>query len=313
MKKFQIKKILIIKHGSLGDVLNSTSIIKAISDKYNFSEIAILTTSSYSSFFKKFNNNFKIYIDERAGFYKTFKLLKDIRNKKIDLIIDLQNSNRTFYYNLLFKIFSKVTISSTHKFSDYRYKYSKTNPPSVIKGLINQVNLIKISPDDKPYLSFFNKDIVGIFDFLDKSFFIINPGCSNKNSYKKWASINYAEICKYLIKNNIVPIIIGTETDRECVEKIKSIVPSSISLLNKSPLDVIYNLSFKAVGAISNDTGPAHLIASTGCNIHLVLSSKSNVKTVIPQSHNVTYNQADAINDIMPETVIIYINKILNA
>ena len=68
-----------------------------------------------------------------------------------------------------------------------------------------------------------------------------------------------------------------------------------------------------AVGAISNDTGPAHLIASTGCKIHLILSSKSNVKTVIPQSNNVTYNQDDNINDINPESVFIHINKILHA
>ena len=52
MKKFQYNRILIIKHGSLGDVLNSTSIIKAIYDKYSSSEIIILTTNAYSSFFK---------------------------------------------------------------------------------------------------------------------------------------------------------------------------------------------------------------------------------------------------------------------
>lgn len=312
MKKYQFKKILIIKHGSLGDVLNSTSIIRAINDKYYTSEIAILTTSPYSSFFKKLNNNFKIYNDEREGVYKTLKLLTALRKKKIDLIIDLQNSNRTFYYNLFFKIFSKVKINSTHQFSDYRFKYSKINLPSVINGLINQVNLLKINPEDKPYLSFFKKDITNNFNFLDKSFFIINPGCSTKNFHKKWAAENYIEICKHLIKNNIVPIIIGAETDRESIEKIKSTVPNSISLLNKSPLDIIYNLSLKAVGAISNDTGPAHLIASTGCKLHLVLSSKSNVKTVIPQSNNVTYNQADEINTIKLASVLIHINKIIN-
>ena len=154
MKKFQHKKILIIKHGSLGDILNSTSIIKAICDKYYSSEITILTTSSYSVFFKKLNYNFKIFNDERGGLYKTFNLLLSINNKNIDLIIDLQNSNRTFYYNLFFRIFSKAKINSTHLFSNYRYKYNKSNPPSVILGLKNQVSLLEINPNDKPYLGF---------------------------------------------------------------------------------------------------------------------------------------------------------------
>ena len=313
MKTFQYNKILIIKHGSLGDVLNSTSIIKAVYDKYNSAEILILTTSAYSSFFEKFNISFKIYKDERKGFLKSYKLLSFLANKNINLIIDLQNSNRTFYYNLFFRIFSKAKINSTHFFSNYRYKYSKLNPPSVIQGLSNQVSLLEIKPDKKPYLNFYKKNIKNNFDFLDKSYFIINPGCSNKNSYKKWAAENYIEVCKHLINSKVVPIIIGSENDKESVEEIIKQVPESINLLNKSPLDIIYNLSTKAVGAISNDTGPAHLIASTGCKIHLILSSKSNVKTVIPQSNNVTYNQADDINDIKPEKVFIQINKILHA
>ncbi len=313
MKKFQFKKILIIKHGSLGDVLNSTSIIKAICDKYNSSEITILTTSLYLSFFKKFNHNFKILNDDRGGLNKTFKLLSSINDRNIDLIIDLQNSNRTFYYNLFFRIFSNAKINSTHFFSNYRYKYSKNNPPSVIIGLKNQVRLLEINSNNKPYLEFLKKDIKNDFQFLNKSFFIINPGCSSKNSYKKWAAENYVEVCNHLINKKIIPVIIGSETDRESIEQITKKVPNSISLLNKSPLDVIYNLSNLAIGAISNDTGPAHLIASTGCKIHLVLSSKSNVKTVIPQSKNVTYSQADNINTITTKNVLIYINEILNA
>ena len=313
MKKFQYKKILIIKHGSLGDILNSTSVIKAIYDKYNSSDIMILTTSTYSSFFKEFNSNLTIYNDERKGLLKTFKLLYFLANNNINLIIDLQNSNRTFYYNLFFRIFSKAKINSTHFFSNFRYKYSKLNPPSVIQGLSNQVNLLEIKPDQKPYLNFLKKKLARDFNFLDKSFFIVNPGCSNKNSYKKWASRNYIEVCKHLLNNKVVPILIGSENDRDSIEEILKQVPNSISLLNKSPLDIIYNLSTMAVGAISNDTGPAHLIASTGCKIHLILSSKSNVKTVIPQSNNVTYNQADDINDINPEKVFIHIDKILHA
>ena len=312
MKKFQYKKILIIKHGSLGDVLNSTSVIKAIYDKYNSSEIIILTTSSYSSLFEKLNSNFTIFNDQRKGLFKTLKLLFFLANKNINLIIDLQNSNRTFYYNLFFRIFSKAKINSTHFFSNYRYKYSKLDPPSVIKGLSNQVNLLRINPDDRLNLNFLKKKLNNDFNFLDRSYFIVNPGCSNKNSYKKWPAENYIEVCKHLINNKIVPIIIGSETDRESVEEIIKKVPDSINLLNKSPLDIIYNLSMNAAGAISNDTGPAHLIAATGCKIHLILCSKSNVKTVIPQSNNVTYNQADDINDIKPKIVFASINKILN-
>ena len=313
MKKFQFKKILIIKHGSLGDVISATSIIKAINDKYNSADISVLTSTSYSTFFSKINKNFNIYIDDRKGFFKTLKMLLFFNKKKFDLIIDLQNSNRTFFYNIFFKFISKSIINSTHRFSDYRYKYSKLNPPAVIQGLVNQVKLINVEPNNKPYLNFLEKDLTRDFHFLDKLFFIIHPGCSIKNLHRKWSDENYIEVCKHLLRKNVIPVITGAETDRKSVEKIIKNVPESINLLNKSPLDVIYNLSIRACGAISNDTGPAHLIASTGCKIHLVLSSKSKANTQIPQSNNVTFSQSDNhINDIKTEKVLIFIDKILN-
>ena len=96
------------------------------------------------------------------------------------------------------------------------------------------------------------------------------------------------------------------------IEIIKKNVPSCIDLLNKSPLETIFLLAKNALGAISNDTGPAHLIASTQCRLHLILSSRSDVKTVIPQSDNVTFNQSDDINNIEPDNVKFFIDKILD-
>lgn len=312
MNKLQFKKILIIKHGSLGDVINSTSIIKAISDKYNNSIIEILTSQTYFSFFKKMNIASEIHIDNRRGFFKSLYILFFLKKKKYNLIIDLQNSNRTFYYNIFLKLFTNTKINSTHKFSQYRYKNNRANPHSVINGLINQVKVIEINPKTQPFLNFFETKLNHDFSFLNKIFFIINPGCSNKNSHKKWPAEYYAKICKYLISQKVIPVIIGTYEDKESIEIIKKYVPESINLINKSPLDVIYMLSKKACGAISNDTGPAHLIASTNCKIHLVLSSQSNIKTVIPQSNNVSYVQSSDINNIKPDSVIVYIDKILN-
>ena len=74
-------------------------------------------------------------------------------------------------------------------------------------------------------------------------------------------------------------------------------------------MHVVYQISKKAIGAISNDTGPAHLIAASGCKIHLVLSSFSNIYTVIPKSSNVTFTQKNNINEISSEEIIKEIKK----
>jgi len=311
MKKYHFKKILIIKHGSLGDVINSTSVITAIREKFINATIDILTSTPYSQFFKKMDASYQIHIDNRNGFLKSLKLLFFLNKKKYDLIIDLQNSNRTKYYAFFLKTFSKVLINGTHIYADFKYQYNKIDPPAVVVGLVNQIKLLGIDAIARPNLNFLEFKINNL-DFLDKDFFIINPGCSNKNNYKKWSAQNYSIICKHLISNKILPVLIGTESDRESIEIIKKNAPDSINLLNKSSLEVVYILAKNALGALSNDTGPAHLIASTNCKLHLVLSNRSNVKTVIPQSDNVTFNQADDINNIKTEDVLPKIEKIVH-
>ena len=63
MNEYQINKILIIKHGSLGDIINATSVITATRQKYKNSEIDILTSSSYSSLFKKMHKREKLILN----------------------------------------------------------------------------------------------------------------------------------------------------------------------------------------------------------------------------------------------------------
>ena len=311
MNKYHFNKILVIKHGSLGDVINATSVITAVREKFINTKIDILTSTPYSQFFKKMDKSYQIHIDNRNGFLKSLKLLFFLNKKKYDLIIDLQNSNRTKYYALFLKTLSKLLINGTHMYADFKYQYNKSDPPSVVDGLVNQIKLLGIDAVSRPNLNFLEFKLNNL-DFLDKDFFIINPGCSNKNNYKKWSAQNYSIICKHLISNKILPVLIGTESDRESIEIIKKNAPDSIDLLNKSPLEVVFILAKNALGALSNDTGPAHLIASTNCKLHLVLSTKSNVKTVIPQSENVTFNQADDINNIKTEDVLLNIEKIVH-
>ena len=94
------------------------------------------------------------------------------------------------------------------------------------------------------------------------------------------------------------------------VSTIIKIEKKSLNMLNKSPLDVIFQLSKKAIGAVSNDTGPAHLIAASGCQLHLILSNFSDTDKVIPQGNNITFTQKENIKSITIEEVLEKINTV---
>ena len=104
-------------------------------------------------------------------------------------------------------------------------------------------------------------------------------------------------------------IIIGANEDKAEVEEILSLEKNVLNFFNKSPRGIIFQLSQKAIGAISNDTGPAHLIAASGCSIHLILSDFSNTKTVIPQGTNVSFIRKKDIKNILVEEVIEDLNN----
>ena len=304
-----MKKILILKHGSLGDIISSTSVINDIKKHFTRDQVYILTSDKYKDFFYELNFFDNIIIDNREGISKTIDVIKKIISLKIDLIIDLQNSKRTSVYAFILRIFSKTKINGTGGFSTHRYKYDKMNMPSVIDGLSNQIEVLGIATLRKPYLNWLIKKKFDFNKINNQNFFLINPGCSKKNFKKKWPAVNYAKICTYLSSKNILPIIIGAKDDKDEIEEILSLEKNVLNLFNKSPLSIIFQLSQKAIGAISNDTGPAHLIAASGCPIHLILSDFSNTKTVIPQGTNVSFIRKKDIKNILVEEVIEDLNN----
>lgn len=299
-----MRNILLIKHGSLGDIISSTSVIGDIKVHYSEYKIFILTTYGYKNFFKNSNLVDSILIDKRKGLFSIIKIIRKIMSYNFEIIIDLQNSQRTSLYLLFMRIFSNAKINGTSSFANYKYRYSFNDIPSVINGLSNQVEILGVKTTRKPYLQWLDNNSFDFNSIDNKNFFIINPGCSIKNYQKRWNPENYAKICTYLLSKKILPVIIGSHLDKETINVITDKEKNILNLLDLSPLDVIFQLSKKAIGAISNDTGPGHLIAASGCTLHLILSHFSNVKTVIPQGNNVSFTQKKYINDISVDEVI---------
>lgn len=302
-------KILLIKHGSLGDVISSTSVLNDIRSHYEHDQLFLLTTDRFKSFFLKSPFTNKLIIDNREGIIRTILLLNKIIQLKFDLIIDLQNSSRTSIYALFLRLFSSSQINGTGFFSTQRYINNLSNLPSVIDGLSNQIEILNIKTSRKTHLDWLMMDKFDWGIIKTNKFFIINPGCSLKNTQKKWPEYKYAKICNFLIANNILPVLIGSIDDEESINKIITESSGSLNLCNLSPLSVIFQISKKALGALSNDTGPGHLIAASGCKIHLILSSFSNINTVIPRGTNVTLTQKKNINDISTNEIIKKIKK----
>jgi len=87
-----VKKILVIKHGSLGDIIFSLDAMSSIRKKYPDSLIHLLTEKQHTSFFSKTKFFDKIIVDNRKDFlFISFLNLLKLLKENFDLIIYLKN------------------------------------------------------------------------------------------------------------------------------------------------------------------------------------------------------------------------------
>ena len=98
--------ILIIKHGSLGDIAQARGAIQDIFENHKDDKLHILTTRPYVDLFKKNPFISDVILDKRLSRFNLiylYLLMRHIKKYNFVKVYDLQNSSRTsFYKRVLF-------------------------------------------------------------------------------------------------------------------------------------------------------------------------------------------------------------------
>ena len=302
-----MKKILVIKHGSLGDMAFALPSMMSIRTKYPDSLIDLLTENFFSSFLKKSNIFNEILIDNRKNSY--FKSLANILNlikNNYDLIIDLQNSKRTSIYNFLFRFIGQSLICSSRSFAQIRYRIPSQGKEKATTGLANQLSLLKINTIKSPNYDWLKINLDN--KFPDRLVLFI-PGVSKKNIHKQWQPENFAKLAKYCESKKYTICVVGTEQDTSSIKPILNVCDHVINKIDTSPPEVVYSIALKSSLIFSNDTGPGHIASLSNKNIVWLLNDNSVSKANIG---NNIYNHkilSDSVKKITPESVINYINN----
>ena len=173
-----MKKILVIKHGSLGDIIIAIPAMISIRKKHPNALIHLITEKKYISLLSKSKIFDRIIIDNRKDFFiKSIINLFNLLKIKYNTIIDLQNSRRTLLYNLFFRLFANSTISSSRPFAHFRYKIPPQGEETSREGLFNQLKLINIKNNEYFDYTWLK---VKLKDQIIEPCVLIIPGTSNK-------------------------------------------------------------------------------------------------------------------------------------
>ena len=305
MSKNQYNNILVVKHGSLGDIAFSLLAMASIKKRFYDAKIDLLTEAKYENFLSKSDLFTNIIQDNRDGILSSLKIIYKLNRKNYDLVIDLQNSNRTNNYWFLLKLFSKVKINGSRSNSDIKYQIPPQGSESPQRGLYNQLKLIGINTivQDINWLS------IDISEIKNDKIILIIPSVSKSGKNKQWSPDNFGKLAQSLEKKGYRICIIGQESDRQTTKKVISSCKKVIDLTGKSPPEIIYSVAKISKLIISNDTGPGHIAALSHSPI--LFLGKENVvsKSNLSEYKNAYKILTDSMDVLSMEKVINFLNE----
>ena len=256
-----MSNILIIKHGSLGDLIQANGAIKDIKKSFKNSKLFLLTTRPYLEFMSECPYLDGVILDKRSprwNLFYLFSLKKLLEKYNFTHIFDLQNSSRTkFYKNFIIK---KAVWSSSVTSLNEGEKISEFNKESVLDRMEQQLKKSNITAENVKNvdISWCIKDVSrSLKQYTNDEYILIFPFCSKKNQQKKWPYFQELIIkIRELFKNKYSILIAPGPNEIEEGKKLNA----KIVLNDDKPVSIghLISLIYNAKYVISNDTGPAH-------------------------------------------------------
>ncbi len=306
------KKILIIKHGSFGDIILSCGPISAIRKNHQNAHITILTEKTYNDFFLLCPWIDKIKIDNRYSLSsprKCIKMYKWLYNSDFNWVYDLQTSFRSSFYFHLIPKSRKPKWNGIAKGCSHRHENSNRTSLHTVERHKEQLKIAginKIQEVDWSWLRSNKKKFI-----LKHEYALIVPGGSKKRERKRWPINNYKELVKKIIKNNVIPIIVGTNEEIEMTNQISDASEDVINLVGKTNYGDLADLARNCKYSIGNDTGPMHLIAKVAKKKSkkiILFGQDSNPLLCAPRGEGVIIIKKDSITEISVNHVLKNLN-----
>tara|TARA_X000001036_G_scaffold429662_1_gene461164 strand:- start:105 stop:1037 length:933 start_codon:yes stop_codon:yes gene_type:complete len=310
-----MSNILIIKHGSLGDLIQANGAMKDIKDFYTNRKVFLLTSRPYSLFMSECPYLDGVIIDKRLPRWNLFFLynLKKLLSKyNITKVFDLQNSRRTkFYKNFIIKNSEWSSSESTLEPGETKKDFDE-HP--VLDRMEKQ---LKKSGIPTKYvknvdLSWAREDLSRVTKKLtNRDYILVFPFCSKKHQNKKWPYFKELIIKIRRDYKNKYSVLVapGPDEIKEAANLNAKVIMNGTEPVNiKMLISLINDSQF----IIANDTGPAHIASHLNKNGLVLFGSHTSAKKVSIENSNFKALSVKNLSDLNIDTVIGEMKKKLN-
>jgi ADP-heptose:LPS heptosyltransferase len=302
-----MSNILIIKHGSLGDLIQANGAIKDIKKFYSNRKVFLLTTQPYSIFMSECPYLDGVLIDKRLPRWNLFylnNLKKTLAKYDFSKVFDLQNSSRTRFYKRF--IIKDVEWSSTETTLEPGQNKRDFDQDPVLDRLELQIKKSGIETEFTK-----NIDLSWAIEntshlvkkYTNREYILLFPFCSPKLKNKKWPY--YKELVQKLkqeFKNKYSVLLAPGPNEIKDANELnaKVVLENNENVKLKTLVSLIHSAKL----IIANDTGPAHIASHLDKKGLVLFGSHTSAKKVSIENFNFKAISVENLNDLDVNTVL---------
>jgi ADP-heptose:LPS heptosyltransferase len=311
----EIRKILVIKLGALGDFVLALAAIKRIRLAHPKAHITLLTTPPYEALAKASPYFNAVETDGRPGdFSDWWTLVKRLRKAHYDRVYDLQTSSRSS--SLLWALgpfppqWSGIALGASHP-----HRNKNRNAMHTLERQADQLRDAGIWPDaptapgeaPPPDLSWIlrkhkePRPVAGAPP--PRPVALLVPGASTKRPEKRWPVERFGLLAAALRNAGMDVVIVGGVPESALARAIQKYNPIARDLTGRTDFSQIAVLGARAALAVGNDTGPLHLIAAAGAPTLALFSDASDPALCGPRGHAAVLHSPD-LSDLSVDMVL---------
>ncbi|HLN96975.1 MAG TPA: glycosyltransferase family 9 protein [Pyrinomonadaceae bacterium] len=332
---FDPRNILVIDFGQLGDVVLSLPALSAIRKRFPLARLTVAVGKPGGEVVQLSGFADETLIVDRValrdGFkpmsvFRVFKIVKQVREKKFDFVIDLHSLSETNLLGFLSGAPRRLYSRRPGRSLDYLANFHPKPPIEtdhrkrhLIDRYLDVLRPLDIVEADRiPRLKTRKVDAAALDRSLAKAraataapLVGLFPGAGHPS--RRWPLEQFASLADHLIRNDQVRVLvfIGPE-ERVFIREIREKFPAAAVILDQLTIPQLAAAQARLAVFVSNDTGPMHLAAAVGTPVVLLLDKRAPV-SYLPQGdrHRVIYNSV--IGDITVDEVYVATRSILTA
>ena len=310
-----MSNILIIKHGSLGDLIQANGAIRDIKEYYENRKVILLTSKPYSLFMSECPYIDGVIIDKRLPRWNLlflYNLKKLLSKYNFTKVFDLQNSRRTkFYKNFILNKAEWSSSLTMLKPGENKRDFDKYPVLDRMELQLKESN-IPTKYVKNIDLSWANEDLSQLIKkYTNREYILVFPFCSKKHQNQKWPYFkDLISSIRREYKNNFSVLIAPGPEELDEANRLNAKI-----VMNKGePINIkmLISLIGGAKFVIANDTGPAHIASHLNKNGLVLFGSHTSAKKVSVESTNFKALSSEKLSDLNVQLVMNEIKKKLD-